>query len=133
MTAAIELNQEGLIDSDAVSRIQRLRAFGELIGNSDMHFGNLSFYLDDSLPFRVAPSYDMLPMQWAPGVQGEISSHALTPLPPIPSELAAWREAAGWAEDFWNRVAADPRLSADFVRLAAGAGATVRKLRGHFS
>ena len=37
-----------------------------------MHHGNFAFWMDDALPFRPAPSYDMLPMLWSPGPQGEI-------------------------------------------------------------
>lgn len=39
--------------------------------------------------------------------------------------------AAAWAEDFWNRVADDVRLSPEFGRIALAAGQTVRQLRGH--
>jgi serine/threonine protein kinase HipA of HipAB toxin-antitoxin module len=68
-TAALELFHEGLVDAEAVSAVRRLHAFGELIGNTDMHFGNLTFWLGDTLPFQVAPAYDMLPMLWAPSGQ----------------------------------------------------------------
>ena len=71
-TAALELLHEGLVNEAAVATVRRLHAFGELIGNTDMHFGNLAFWLADTLPFQVAPAYDMLPMLWAPGLQGEI-------------------------------------------------------------
>ena len=84
-TAALELQQQGLIDAAALATIRRLHAFGELIGNSDMHFGNLAFWLDDTLPFRVAPAYDMLPMLWALGLQGEIAELTFSPAPPLPA------------------------------------------------
>ncbi|MEI6654392.1 MAG: type II toxin-antitoxin system HipA family toxin YjjJ [Verrucomicrobiota bacterium] len=127
-TAALELKQEGLVDAEAVATIRRLHAFGELIGNTDMHFGNLSFWLEETLPFHVAPAYDMLPMLWAPGLQGEIVNRTFSPAPPLPAAQAQWREAMDWATAFWQRVAADARLSADFMNFANAARETLRRL-----
>ncbi len=131
LTATRELRREGLIDADALSTVQRLHAFGELIGNSDMHAGNLAFWMDDTLPFRITPAYDMVPMLWAPGVQGEIVERTFAPAPPLPASREHWQEAAAWAAEFWERVAADARLSAEFVNFARSAGATLQTLRSH--
>ncbi len=127
-TAALELQQEGLVDAEAVAMIRRLHAFGELIGNTDMHFGNLSFWLEDTLPFQVTPAYDMLPMLWAPGLQGEIVNRTFSPAPPVPAAQTQWREAMDWAAVFWQRVAADARLSVDFMNFANAARETLRRL-----
>ena len=124
-------NGKGLIDAEAVATVRRMHAFGELIGNTDMHAGNLSFWLDDALPFRVAPTYDMLPMLWAPGLQGEIVPRNFAPAPPLPAALDAWREAAVWAAAFWDRVAAEPRLSEEFQGFARAAASTLGRLRAH--
>jgi hypothetical protein len=132
-TAALELHQEGLVDAGAVATVRRLHAFGELIGNTDMHFGNLAFWLDDTLPFQVAPAYDMLPMLWAPGLQGEIVARTFAPAPPIPAAREPWREALGWAAEFWERVVADARLSADFLPFANEARLTLRRLTTYTS
>ncbi len=129
--AAAGLQRRGLIDADAMTPIRRLTAFGELIGNSDMHFGNLAFFLSDTLPLRVAPAYDMLPMLWSPGSQGELIERRFAPEPPVPAMTDAWREAAAWAEDFWERAAGDERISRDFARIAEEALETVRLLRRH--
>ncbi|MES2438315.1 MAG: type II toxin-antitoxin system HipA family toxin YjjJ [Verrucomicrobiota bacterium] len=129
--ATTAFHQRGLIDGENLSTIRRLHAFGELIGNSDMHFGNLAFFLDDTLPLQVTPSYDMLPMLWSPGNQGEIIERRFSPAPPLPAMVEPWREAAGWAENFWERVAADQRLSAEFGRMVREAGSVVRQLRNH--
>jgi hypothetical protein len=98
-----------------------------------MHAGNLAFFLGETLPLRVTPSYDMLPMLWAPGAQGEIVSRRFAPAPPVPSLLGPWRDAAAMAEDFWERVASDSRLSPDFATLARKALELVRQLRRHVS
>lgn len=129
-TAARELERRGLIDAGSLAAIQRLQAFGELIGNSDMHSGNLAFFLGDTLPLQVTPSYDMLPMQWAPGPQG-IVNRPFAPAPPVPMLLEPWRDASAMAQDFWDRVAADTRISPGFRRAAEDAGGVVRQLRGH--
>jgi hypothetical protein len=124
-----ELMRAGFVDHEALQQARRLQAFGELIGNTDMHFGNLSFWLDDHLPFRVAPAYDMLPMLWAPGPQGELVARNFSPVPPVPADMEPWREAAGWAADFWQNLAADERLSEEFAGFAREAMKSLEKLR----
>lgn len=51
-----------------------LWAFGKLIGNTDMHNGNLSFIGEHGLPFDIAPAYDMMPMAFAPKSGGSLSN-----------------------------------------------------------
>lgn len=131
--AAEGLARAGWTEPATADAVRRLHAFGELIGNSDMHFGNLSFQLDDTLPLRLAPAYDMLPMAWAPGPHGEVSERAFTPRPPLPAERAAWGDAAAWALDFWQRVVEDDAVSAEFVALARGARTQVERLRERFA
>lgn len=127
-TAVSELQQAGLTDIPAVETVRRLNAFGELIGNTDMHHGNLAFWMNDTLPFRLAPSYDMLPMFWAPGPQGEIMERPFAPQPPLPADHEAWQEAAGWALEFWQQLEGDPRLSGPFRPVAGGARQAVQRL-----
>lgn len=127
-TAMEELRLCGLTGHDSVETAQRLQAFGELIGNTDMHFGNLSLWIDDTLPFRIAPCYDMLPMLWAPGAQGELVERKLTALPPAPANMDAWRAAFPMALEFWHNLAADERLSAEFAGYAKAALGTLDKL-----
>ncbi|MBI4625575.1 MAG: type II toxin-antitoxin system HipA family toxin YjjJ [Verrucomicrobia bacterium] len=133
--AAEALVHAGLIDQNGLAVVQRLHGFGELIGNSDMHFGNLSFWLDDALPFRPAPAYDMLPMAWAPERYGEVAGPAqrvFAPRPPLPAGLAVWREAAAWASEFWRRVGEDAAVSRFSAARAREAGAIVARMREHF-
>jgi hypothetical protein len=125
------LHRRGMIDDESFSIIQRLHALGELIGNTDMHFGNLAFFLDDALPFRVTPAYDMLPMLWAPGNQGELIERQFAPAPPLPAMTEPWRAASSWAENFWDRVAGDPRVSPGFRPVVAAARDVVGNLRRH--
>jgi hypothetical protein len=133
LTATEALARAALVDDAGLAAVRRLGSFGELIGNTDMHFGNLSFWFDDTLPFRPAPAYDMLPMVWAPTPQGEIGERAFAPRAPMPGLLAEWSEVAVWAEVYWQRVAASPDVSAEFAGRARTAGALVTRMRAQFA
>ena len=133
VSRAEALTRAELMDVAGLATVRRLGCFGALIGNSDMHPGNLGFWFDDNLPFRPAPAYDMLPMLWAPTGQGEVRDPTFAPVPPVPASQSAWSEAAGWAETFWARVASDEsRVSPAFRAIAARAGTTVAGLRVRF-
>jgi hypothetical protein len=97
-----------------VSTLCLLDAFGALIANTDRHHGNISLLLHEHR-WRLAPAYDMLPMLYAP-VAGELVPRDFAANPPRPSvhTLAVWPQARELAERFWQTVAADPRISADF-------------------
>ena len=133
VAAAESLARAELIEAASLDAVRRLHFFGELIGNSDMHFGNLSFWLDDARLFRVAPAYDMLPMVWSPSVQGEVVVRELVPRAPLPGAAGTWGEVAAWAGDFWRRVAEDAAVSAEFAEIARRAGAQVERMRGLFA
>lgn len=67
------LAQQRRLPALAAAQVQALWHFGRLIGNTDMHGGNLSLGVEgDDLKtllrgrFTVAPVYDMLPMRWRP-------------------------------------------------------------------
>ncbi len=131
--AAEQFAVADLLAPEALTSVRRRQAFGELIGNSDMHFGNLAFWLRDELPLHLAPVYDMLPMLWSPAAGGEIVSRTFAPLPPTPAQAGDWAVAAGWAEVFWQRVAADGRVSPEFTAIARAVGETVARLRAYFA
>ncbi len=130
--SAAELESAGLIDGATATTMRRLHAFGEWIGNTDRHAGNLAFWLEDALPFRLAPAYDVLPMLWAPGPQGEIVARDFSPAPPLPGEEDIWLEAAEWALDFWHQAAELKTLSEEFRNIAREAAATVARMRTRF-
>lgn len=126
LDAASELGASGWIRAETLYEISVLHHFGELIGNSDMHHGNLAFFLTDERPLKLAPAYDMLPMLWAPGPQGERIDRNFSLTRPIPRHLAAWKEAAPMAIDFWERVTNDVRVTPEFAAIARDAGQKVR-------
>ena len=97
--------------AEDISMVERLHNFGITIGNTDMHFGNLSFYIDRELPFRLAPIYDMLPMHYAPAADGSLRNAPLM-------TISATAETAKLARNFWQSVAAHKRISEPFKHLA---------------
>ncbi len=60
--ATARMVQGGWLGESAFDQVRQRWWFGRLIGNTDMHFGNLSFFVDGQLPFQLTPNYDMLPM-----------------------------------------------------------------------
>jgi hypothetical protein len=94
-----------------------LDSFGQLIGNSDRHFGNLSFFVEGESRFRLAPVYDMLPMLFAP-VGTDIVERRFEPAPPTADNLDVWPQAARCAVTYWSRLGASDELSGEFRQLA---------------
>ena len=87
------------------ARAAALLQFGRLIGNTDMHAGNLGLWVDASDlargRFALAPVYDMLPMRWRPDpLAGGAADYA--PFEPDAAALAG--PAAGPAHAFWDAL-----------------------------
>jgi len=99
--------------------LRLLEAYGQLIANTDRHYGNISLVLKDD-DWALSPTYDMLPMLYAP-VSGELvpRDFASRPQQPTAATLGEWDEAQRLARDFWQAAAADERVSADFRAIAA--------------
>lgn len=115
---ADKLRKLGFI-SEAVQReIEVLWWFGKLIGNTDMHLGNLSFTFDwNAKQFEslaLTPVYDMLPMLYSPLSGGEIPERQFTPQLPLPREVGSWNEAFNAAKEFWRIASIDDRISSSF-------------------
>ncbi|MGE4243101.1 type II toxin-antitoxin system HipA family toxin YjjJ [Ramlibacter sp.] len=107
------LEAAGHVDRDTKDRIELLWHFGRLIGNTDMHDGNLSFRPG----LQLAPAYDMLPMTYAPERGVEVPERAFQPALPLPAERSAWARAVPAAEFFWRAAADDDRISTAFRRI----------------
>lgn len=113
-TLAASMEQSNLLTSTHAQQLSAIWRFGQLIGNADMHLGNISFLLTPKPPLTLAPVYDMLPMIYRPGLEGEIPDRQQLPEPSSPDE----REAV-MARDFWERVARHPSISTSFQEIAA--------------
>lgn len=101
------LADKKLITSAELSSVARIYAFGQFIGNTDMHFGNLSFFVDDveRPKLALAPAYDMLPMMWRPSVNtGELGVSPVAAPASIPAYLREQAEAREWAIAFWQQA-----------------------------
>ncbi|MCD6619958.1 type II toxin-antitoxin system HipA family toxin YjjJ [Aeromonas veronii] len=110
---AKKLLDEGCVTADAVKGTALLWAFGRLIGNTDMHNGNISFIAEDGKgrPYHLAPAYDMLPMAFSPKTSGEISNQM--PLTMIADEVGidVWADAWRLAQEFLDLSFEDKRFS----------------------
>lgn len=119
ITSAEGLHQNKLVTHDERSTIAKIFAFGQFIGNTDMHFGNLSFFVDDVVKprIRLAPLYDMLPMMWRPSIHsGGLDATPSRPQAPVPGYAQEYAEAREWAIEYWHRAADLPALSEDLRR-----------------
>ncbi|MCB1628690.1 MAG: type II toxin-antitoxin system HipA family toxin YjjJ [Xanthomonadales bacterium] len=130
---ASQLLRSGWIGADDARDLQRMYWFGALIGNSDMHLGNVSLVLTDKRPLRLCPVYDMLPMQWRPTAQGSLPERSLTVVAPAPGQLEAWHWAATAASEFWTEYSADPNIDASLRNAAEMAAERVGRARQRFS
>lgn len=126
--AAQVLHAQKRIDADALSTIHVLDLVGRMLGNSDMHSGNLSFFTENFKDFRLAPVYDMTPMMFAPSSQGEISHKEYRPPTATPDTLLHWRAARAIAGRFWTAVAAHPDIASDFRAIALECGRRLAQL-----
>jgi hypothetical protein len=117
-TLAAKLAAQKIITAEAAAGAALLHAFGTLIGNSDMHPGNLSFICEHGRPYRLAPAYDMLPMAFAP-LSGGALPDSLPPARLHPCiDAETWRRALALAGQFCDRINGDRLFSADWPRCA---------------
>ncbi|HEY3860142.1 MAG TPA: type II toxin-antitoxin system HipA family toxin YjjJ [Gammaproteobacteria bacterium] len=115
------LVEQRLLPAADARHIRLLEAYGQLIANTDRHFGNLGFYADGLLhapALRLAPAYDTLPMAFSPR-SGIVPGLEMQPQRARSATLDVWQEAQGLAREFWGRVSGDARISAEFRAAAA--------------
>ena len=122
------MEARSLLRPQDAAHLRLLEAYGVLIGNTDRHYGNISLLLDDD-DWQLSPTYDMLPMLYAP-VGGELVSRdfAARPLQPSAATLDQWTQARELAIAFWQTAAQDTRISAGFRALAKDNLQTLRVL-----
>ena len=110
---AIALLNEGVISQGDASKMRWLKAFGNLIGNTDMHPGNLSLIRAGSGFYTLSPVYDMLPMLYRP-VSGDMPDREFSPQGPTIETADIWDRALKSAIHFWDTTAGEQGLSGDF-------------------
>ncbi len=97
------LVEGGHVRTESCDETELRWAFGRLIGNTDMHNGNLSF-VGCGRPYRLSPAYDMLPMCFSPRTSG-VMPDTITPIT-ISAQASPenWRKALGYAREFLDQV-----------------------------
>jgi hypothetical protein len=106
-----------IVPKEVYEKTLWLETFNQLIANTDMHFGNLSFLSRGLVNLDLAPAYDISPMLFAPVANQVIDRHFV---PPIPKhhQMTLYAEALRAAQSFWHSVAHDERISRDFCEIA---------------
>ncbi len=109
----------GVVTREAAKRTELLWAFGMLMGNADMHAGNLSFVSDTGRPFQLAPAYDMCPMAFAPSSSGKLNNAAphLNLHACVRNDV--WRQALAMAKPYLESLQSSPEFSPDFAECIA--------------
>lgn len=128
-----ELAKQGCVHPDAVASTARLWAFGTLIGNTDMHHGNLSFISSHGRPYDLAPAYDMLPMGFAPKSGGALVNtlRPVTLIDAVAGEI--WHEALELAEHFYALASDCRSFSASFSPCLAALRSHLDEARSRIS
>lgn len=127
-SAADRLLRDGWLDASSADSLRVLWWTGRFIGNTDMHFANVSLEFTERRPLALAPAYDMVPMHYRPAASGEVTLTPLRlPIPP-PGHREVARRAATIALAFWKRAAADIRISAPLRAEAARVGEDLTRL-----
>jgi hypothetical protein len=118
IAAAQRLHRLQQLSAADLRSVQFLAAFGELIANTDRHFGNLALFDQYQGTFTLAPAYDMLPMLFAPSDE-QLVERPFIPPPPRAATLPVWAEAYALASRYWRELAGDQRVSGKFRQLCA--------------
>jgi len=118
--------KSGVITPQAFDTACLLWAFGTLIGNTDMHSGNLSCLSEGRRPYELAPAYDMTPMAFAPTAGGGLPDRTLELTVGEQVSAAAWKEGLAMAQVFVRRLEDEEGFSAGFD---AGKAELVRHVR----
>ena len=126
---AVRLATSGVITSEAAEVATILYAFGVLIGNADMHNGNLSFISDQGRPYKIAPAYDMLPMAFRPGSGGNLPDSLNSANLRSCITAATWRQALDLAEAYLAKMHEDDRFTEGWVPCVIALGQHVEDAR----
>ena len=103
------------VEQAAADAVAVLQAVGVLIGNTDMHTGNLSFVTEQGRPYQLAPAYDMLPMAFAPRSGGAIPESL--PEAQIYAHISptAWKKAVAVAHAYLVALRRETGFSPAFL------------------
>ncbi len=111
------LAEAGHVPKNVVSSTRLRELFGHLIGNTDMHPGNLSFMAHGAKVVALSPVYDMLPAYYA-AVVAEATEPELRLRAPSASDAGVWDVASRAALAFWRALVNESTVSTSFRRIA---------------
>lgn len=127
IASAVRLHRDQRIDAQTLQNVSLIYTFGGLIANTDRHFGNIAMFDRYDGRFTLAPVYDMLPMLFAPQ-NDQIITRVFEPVDPSAETTRVYRRARAFAEQFWERLSADARVSEAFRAIAATCAKTLAAL-----
>jgi hypothetical protein len=125
LETATRLRESKRIDEPTLETVRFVWTFGGLIANTDRHLGNLAYLDHYDGRFKLAPIYDMLPMLFAPS-HDEIVVRVFEPPEPAAATLRAWSKARNRAEEYWQILTQDERISGEFRTICAACLSTLR-------
>ncbi|PCI39157.1 MAG: hypothetical protein COB53_03715 [Elusimicrobia bacterium] len=111
------LLEKGLIRREDYNEVRWLELYGHMIGNTDMHAANISFFIELPKTVVLAPIYDMLPMLYIPKNDQVVKREFIPPLPRS-GDADVWVGAWEAAREFWRIVGGDDRISRGFRLIA---------------
>lgn len=124
-----ELARLGVVPKEAAFTMRWLETFSQLIANTDRHFANVSFLARGAFITSLAPAYDVSPMLYSP-VANQLVERVFDPPPPSLRLGEVYSEVCNAAVAFWQRVAADERISRGFRHIARDNEVKITKLLG---
>ena len=123
---ADRLAGDAMLSPEDAEGVRFLDAFGALIANTDRHFGNITLFDHYQGAFGLAPVYDMLPMLFAPQ-DDQLTVKRFEPPVPRAAWLTVWDAAHSLAESYWDGLAHDAAISAEFRKLSARCVAALKR------
>lgn len=125
---ARELGRLGLLPEADIENVEILDLYGALIGNTDKHHGNIAVAWTLDQGYRLLDAYDMLPMYYRPNAHGEVIEREWTPALIGRLEFRHLPRCVGMAQEFWDQVLADSRISDNFKEVAQRHMGKIRNL-----
>jgi hypothetical protein len=116
---ARELARLGELSAADTDTVEILDLFGALIGNTDKHHGNIALAWTMDRRHTLLDAYAMLPKLYRPNTHGEIIPRQWEPTLGVNLALRHLPRCYEMATQYWDRVLADPRISADFKQTVA--------------
>lgn len=119
--AGERLVRAGMLPEEDARQLALIEAFGLLIANEDMHFGNVSLFARGPFDrrYRLAPAYDMLPMRYRPRDEDPAPAPPFAMPAPHTGVLEAWPRALAAAREYWMRVLEHEAISQGFKAMVA--------------